>query len=293
MKNTNAIIKRPIEELLNHIREEQENFSSAQRQVALFVIDNYFQIPFLSITSLAEKIGVSDSTVIKFCNRLGYTRFTEFKRAISECAHTELVMSNKLLENSADPMNDEFMATVMKEDIASIEATLTSSINKESLLKLIPIINSAKHIYITGGRSSTYFAGLFAAMLRYLGLKVYDIESAGGDYLDRIAMIEKEDLLIAISLPRYTAQVVNIVKILHEKGVPVVLLTDTGLSPAYPYADIAFHCSVGSSYYFPCNAGSLSIISVICRAVSAARKNDASLHIRQLEQSLLSEKIFL
>ena len=94
-------------------------------------------------------------------------------------------------------------------------------------------------------------AGLLAKALRYLDLKVHDLIEGMGDHLDQIAMIGPKDLAIIISLPRYTAQVVDAAKYLHKAGVPVVLITDTGLSPAHPYADLSFHCTMTSSYYFP------------------------------------------
>ena len=61
----------PVLDLLNRIRQEQSAFSAAQRQVAAYVLEHYHRIPFLSISALAEQIGVSNNTVIKFCNQLG------------------------------------------------------------------------------------------------------------------------------------------------------------------------------------------------------------------------------
>ena len=64
---------RPLPDLLNRIRGQEASFSAAQRLVAGYVLENYHQIPFLSISALAKEIGVSDNTVIKFCNQLGFT----------------------------------------------------------------------------------------------------------------------------------------------------------------------------------------------------------------------------
>lgn len=282
-----------LQEVLNQIRQEQGKFPAAQRLVAAYVLENYTQIPFLSITTLAKNIGVSDNTIIKFCNSLGYQKFTEFKRVFSEYAHSELVIFNKLSDYEEQPEENNFFSQGMAEDTAAIQATLNSPINQENLPKLLSMIDNAKHIYITGGRGSAMLAGLFANMLRYLNLKVYEVNFGIGDYLDRLSMIEKEDLVIAISLPRYTAQVVTALKDLHERGIPIALITDTGLSPAHPYADLAFHCTVSSGYYFPCFAGCLSLISVICRAAGSSRKQDAAEHIRHLESHLLDQGIFL
>ena len=282
-----------LQDLLNQIRRDQASFSPAQRLVAAYVLKNYHQIPFLSITALAGRIGVSDNTVVKFCSHLGFSRFAEFKKFISgyvsQYANSDLVMSQKLTSSS----EDQFFVQGMEEDVAAIQTTLSDPTNQENLPKLLEMMNKAKHIYITGARSSAMLAELFVTALRYLDYKVHELNIGSGDYLDRLAMIEPEDLVIALTFPRYTVQIVHGVRDLHQAGIPVVLITDTGLSPAHPYADLAFHCSVNSGYYFPCLSGCLSLISVICRAAGAARKQAVSDHMQLLESKLLDQGVFL
>lgn len=283
-----------IQELLDRVRKEQENFPAAQKQVAAYVVENYNQIPFLSITTLAKNIGVSDNTVVKFCNHLGYSKFAEFKRVFSEYAHSELVMTNKLSRSAGRGSDDNsFFAQEMEENMAGVRATLSDPYNQNNLPKLMEMMDRADHIYVMGGRGSSMMAGLLAKALRYLDLKVHELIYGQGDHLDQIAMVGPEDLAIVISLPRYTAQVVDAAKFLHEAGVPVVLITDTGLSPAHPYADLSFHCTMHSSYYFPSFAGCLALIGTICRAAGATRKDDATEYVRRLESQLLERGIFL
>lgn len=284
--------QKSIQLLLEDIRRKQSSFSAAQKLVAAYVVENSYQIPFLSITQLAKNIGVSDNTVIKFCNQLGYSKFGEFKKEFSACAHTELVMSNKLSESGAVDEND-FLAIGMEEDIAAVQSSLADPANKQALSRLLPMLDKAKTIYITGGRASGYMAGIFVNALRYLGLKVHQVSTDMADYWDRLSMVDREDLVIAISFPRYTAQVVQALERLHQAGVPIALITDTGLSPAQECADLVFRCSVSSGYYFPCYAGCLSLISAICRAAGAARRENAAEHIEKMERQLLEQGVFL
>ena len=284
---------RSAEQLLEQIRNEQENFSSSQSLVASYVLENYYNIPFMSITSIAHNIGVSDNTVIKFCNRLGYQKFTDFKQDLSNCARNELVMSNRLSQGDENEISNALIAKALSDDISAIDMTLKDPINAESIEKLLPMIDKANRLYITGGRSSAILAELFVTMLRYLGVKVYYLDASSSSALDNLSIIEPDDLVIAISLPRYTGKIVRSIQILHEHHVPIALITDTGLSPALPYADIVFRCKVTSSYYFPCLAGCESLISAICRALSASRKEKASQHISELEQYLIDEDVFI
>lgn len=282
-----------LQDLLNRIRTQQDTFSAAQQLVAAFVLDNYHQIPFLSITALSESIGVSDNTVVKFCNRLGFDRFAEFKKFVSDYVSQysapELVMSRKLSDSS----DDSVFSRCMEEDIYAIQNTLSDPSNQENLGVLVHMMENAQHIYVSAARSSASMASLLVTELRYLNYKVYECNVGSGDYLDRLSMIEPDDLFIALTFPRYTAEVVNGIKNVRASGTPVVLITDTGLSPAHPYCDLAFHCTVSSGYYFPCLSGCLSLISVICRTAGAARKQHISGHISQLESKLIEQGVFL
>lgn len=279
--------------LLELIRKNQADFSSSQRLVAEYVVENYLKIPFLTINAMADDIGVSSSTIIKFCNQLGFSKFAELKSECSDFLHSKLVIYNKLSEGSdAEKGKDGFFECEMEESTAAIHATLSDEVNQNNLPKLLEMLEKADNIYITGGRSSANMASLFADMLRYLGFKVHDISSTVGSYIDHISMIDKDDLVIAIAFPRYTAQIVEAVKLLHQAEVPVALITDNGLSPAYNYADVVFHCSVASGYYFPSLSGCVAMINVICRAASSLRSEQSSLHAKKLETALLDSDIF-
>lgn len=283
-----------MQELLDRIMKEQDSFPAAQKQVAAYIVDNYYQIPFLSITSLARNIGVSDTTIIKFCNQLGFSGFGDFKKVFSDFVHSELIMYNKLSRSSLSPAsaNTPF-AEVLEEDMANIQSTLSNPINLDNINHLIQMIQSAQGIYTVGGRSSAALAEHLACTLRYLGLQVHALTNGIEDFFDRVSTIQKEDLIIAFCFPRYTRLIVESLRDLHEKGVPIVLITDTGLSAAYPYADLVFHCSVTSNSYFPCYASCMSLINVICRATGAALNPNAAIHVRDLEKLLLERGIFL
>lgn len=285
-----------LKELLDYIRREQQNYSPSQKRVAAYVLENYKQIPFDSITALSEKIGVSHYSVISFCKSLGYSKFSEFKKELSKYT-SDLIIYNRLSEdeNTADTVYDHnyYLDQALSEDMNAIQSTLTNQENRENLPKIVDMLDSARYIYVTGGRTSSHFAGLFASFLRYLNLKVIELTPDRGDYWDRIAMIEPEDLVIAVTFPRYTAQIVESLADLHQDGIPIVLITDNGLSPAQLYADLTFYCEVASTSYVQCYTGCLALISAICRVVSNSRKQKAADHVRELEEHLLEKGVFI
>ena len=59
-----------IQQILSGIKGGRYGFPAAQRLVADYVVKNYEQIPFLSITALAQNCGVSEKTA-KICTAAG------------------------------------------------------------------------------------------------------------------------------------------------------------------------------------------------------------------------------
>ncbi len=280
-------------EVLDEIRSRQDKFSASQRLVAKYVLKNYTKIPFLSISAMAKEIGVSDSTVIKFCSNMGYNKFTEFKNILSDYARSELVMYNKISKGWESVPENEFFVQVLEEDSASVNSTLTDVENQRKLPQLVKMIENARHIYIMGGRSSAAFATLLTNMLRYLGLSVYEIAPNVGECLDYISMVQSDDLVIAFSISRYTSEIVNALSLLKKENISIALITDTGLCPAQKYAELSFHCDVSSKGYFPCFSGCLSLINVVCRAMAVSHKTKALEHVHKLERELIEEGTFV
>lgn len=282
-----------MDELLKLIIEKRIVLTGSQMLVADYVTKNFYQVPFLSITSLAEEIGVSESTIIKFCSQLGYEKFGEFKRIVSEHVHSKLVMSNKIMKLEQPTSKNGIFYDVMEEEIENVHATMINQTNREILPDFLSILFKAKTIYVTGGRSSAILASYFVSMLRYLGLKVYDISSGIGDYLDKISMADPGDLVITISFPRYTSLIIDAMKALKKKEVSVVLITDSVSCPGYQYADMTFYCSITSNTYFPSYASCISLFSAICRAASIKNKHESSKYVQQLEKKLLESDVFV
>ena len=283
--------------LLDYIRKERNNLSPLQKKVADYVLENYQQIPFSSITSLSNEIGVSHYTVIKFCKYFGFDKFSEFKKMLSQYA-SEFIIYNRLSEDSSSltepcsqSSNPFEMALV--DNLNAVRATLTNAENRSQLPAFLNMIEEAHSIYLTGGRASGHLANIFASFLRYLGLRVHILQSNNGDYWDRLDMIDKEDLVIAISFPRYTAHVVSGLSTLHEVGVPIVLITDNGMSPAQRFAALTFRCEIASTSYVQCYTGCLSLIECLCRCIAENRKQKAAEHLQRLESQFAEQNIFL
>ena len=85
-----------MEKLLKQLQEGQASFSPAQRAVAQYITERHGEIPFLTISDVAERTGTSEATVSKFCNELGLSGFSGLKRLIGAHVNSSLSLNSKL-----------------------------------------------------------------------------------------------------------------------------------------------------------------------------------------------------
>ena len=77
-------------ELINNINSQYRKLSKGQKLIAKYVLENYDKVAFMTASKLSEEVGVSESTVVRFANALGYSDYPKLQDALEE------LMKNKL-----------------------------------------------------------------------------------------------------------------------------------------------------------------------------------------------------
>ncbi len=274
-----------MEELLRQIQQISKQLPHAQRLVAEYVLLNYSKIPFMTITNMAQEIGVSDTTIVNFCSMLGFDSFSTFKKIFVEHVQTELALYNNF-ENRVENINDkDTINQILNYDKTNIENTLTRLINKQNFEPFIDMLDNAKKIYTCGMRSSSILMDFLTQSLRIQG---YDITTIAlhGHFVDQLCQLTKEDLLINFCFSRYSSLSVKALEYASNKKIPCVSITDSVSSPTYRIADLAFVCETRSYSYQPSYVGVLSLLNAIILETSIRHKNRTKQKLKELEQAL-------
>lgn len=279
-------------ELLQQIESILPGLPHAQRKVGRYILENYKGIPFLSVTALAREIGVSDTTVIKFCMHIGFDGFGSFKRVISEHVQSEVSLYGRL-ENKLRDFNDPSpLDAVLSYDLGNIEGTLNNPQNRKNFEPLLNWISEAREIYTLGFRSSALLADYLSFNLRQQNLRMQPVTPGLGDYVDRLHMAGPRDLCIAVSFARYSSGVVRGVEMLHKKGVPCVLITDSPACPICRHADMVFFCETKSLHNTASHVGCLSLMNAIITGCLLRHREAVAEHIKELDSELMTFEIF-
>ena len=181
---------------------------------------------------------------------------------------------------------DEYkiLESVLKNDSNNIKQTL-SKIDPDSFKRVTnSILNCRGCIYVVGLRTST---SLSEYLSYYLELMLDNVKLIKYDYTDvfeQIVNVKDEDVIIGISLPRYTSRTVDIVKYAKEKGATVLAITDSKNSPIGEIADEMILAMSNMSSIVDSLVAPLSVINALIVAVGSKKKEEVNNKFEDFEK---------
>ncbi len=145
------------QDLMRIIQVKFPRLSKGQKLIAEFILKHYDKAAFMTAAKLGTSVGVSESTVVRFANELGFTGYPKLQKALQELIKNKLTTVQRI-ELSNDYVSEESaLKGVLKSDMENIRATL-EKINHNTFQDVVDNIFKAKRIYILGLRSSTALA---------------------------------------------------------------------------------------------------------------------------------------
>lgn len=139
-------------DLISLIQGKFSKLSKGQKIIAQFILVNYDKAAFMTAAKLGETVGVSESTVVRFANALGYSGYPLLQKSLQELIKTKLTTVQRVEMSKEYSSDFAILKKVLKADIENIKGTL-DEINPSSFESVINQLLSAKKIYIVGLRA--------------------------------------------------------------------------------------------------------------------------------------------
>ena len=131
----------------------------------------------------------------------------------------------------------DLISSVINNDIQNLKHT-EEMLDREAFYKAVDLIGDARKIYVIGGRSCSTLASFLSYYLNYLFDDVRLIRSDSvTESIEEIHRIGDEDVIIAISFPRYSVKTIQTVSFAKNRKAKIIAITDGAQSPLAKYAD--------------------------------------------------------
>lgn len=269
-------------DLMKIIQQKFQRLSKGQKLIAEFILKHYDKAAFMTAAKLGSSVNVSESTVVRFANELGYEGYPELQKALQELIKTKLTTVQRI-ELSSDIINeDNTVKSVLKSDIDNIRATL-EKINNSNFETIVAKILSAKKIYIIGLRSSTTLAEFLGFYLNFILDNVRVVTYGVSDIFEQLLRLDKDDLIIGIGFPRYSSGTVEALRYAKNNGATVVALTDSLLSPLAAEADYTLLAQSNMASFVDSLVAPMSVINALIVSVGMKERDNISKYFEKLE----------
>jgi len=279
-----------VSDFLTNLSQHFDSFTHSQKRTANYLTDHISDFAFSTLESLAEKINVSTTTIIRFARALGYKGFSEMQRDIqAELKHRESLPGR--LEDMPSISDNHLLRESIENDIKNIKKTLDVQ-KDEDLKKAIEIISGARHIYVLGMRSSFAVAHYMASQLGEIKKHVNLIQSIGMIYPEEIVGAGEDDVCIAYLFPRYSKVAATMISWLKEHGVKIILITSLNYGAVSGYGDIMLPCAISSVSYKNSFAAPLCLTNYLIAAL-AKQNYDEAKEVLSRTESILSQGYYL
>ncbi|MBQ8341066.1 MAG: MurR/RpiR family transcriptional regulator [Clostridia bacterium] len=272
------------ENLLQIIEARMPTLSKGQRQIAKYISEHYDRAAYMTASKLGRLVNVSESTVVRFADEIGFAGYPEMQRALQELAKTHLTAAQRM--EVADNLLDRetVLDKVLLGDADKIRHTL-DGIDRAAFDEAVERIVGARRIYIMGLRSSEALARFLTFNFRMMFDNIRAVEGmSGSEMFEEILNIGKEDVLIVVSFPRYSRRTVRATEYAHSVGADVVAITDSEKSPLAPFASQLLTARSDMASFVDSLVAPLSIINAMVAAVSLRRHDEVAGRLGRLEE---------
>lgn len=273
-----------MNDLMSTIKDKYNTMSKGQKLLAKYTMENYSKVAFMTASKLGETVGVSESTVVRFANCLGYQGYPKFQDDLQELVKTKLTtvqrveMSNKSFSNSS-----LIVSNVLKSDADNVKETM-ESIDEQSYEKAIDMIVSAKRLYIMGLRSSIYVAKYLGYYLNYVLDNVTIIRMDMGEPFEQMLKLSEGDVLIAISFPRYSKKTHQVAQFAKERGAKIIAITDSYNAPTARIADSVVLVRTNIISFIDSLVPAFSVANALVIGVAMKEREDIKDYFNELEK---------
>ena len=256
------------------IRAVYSGLSKGQKKIANAVLNDYDKVAYLTAAKLGDLVGVSESTVVRFADELGFEGYSQFQLAVQELVRIKLTPNQRIEITKQRIGHGDVIDNAMESDISKIKYTL-EHLDRRSFSDAVDAILNAKHIYITGARSCEPLARLLSYNLSLIFDNVrMVVPTSSAEVFEQMYSVGSEDVVIAFSFPRYSSKMINGVRFARQKDAKVIVFTDSEVSPIAEFANCVLIAQSDMASFMDSLVAPLSIINAIVIEITSRRERE-------------------
>lgn len=275
---------------LGRIRDSYSRLNVAEKKAAQFVLENPLDIIHFSITELAENSSVSEATVSRLCNKLGYKGYQDLKINL---ARTMIEPIKNIHEEIKE--NDDMyivMSKIYSSNVYSMKKSMEMN-SEKTLAQAVDFILKAGqlHFWGMGGSGAIAFDAYHKFIRTGIRCSVHTDSHLQAMFA---ALAKKDDVIMAISNSGSNKELIESINLARKNGVKIIGLTGNLRSPMTKVSDLVL-VSYGKEYSFRSEAmesriSALMLIDCLYAGVALRRKEETLETLDKIRQGIATKR---
>jgi len=258
-----------------------------ERRVAEVVTSDPTALAFDTVAELAERVGSSGPTIVRFAAKLGFDGYSDLQQH-ARAALTEQLSPVDRSRSAAQRSGAELRRRTIdavRQAIDRIDDDLIDAMGRT-------IGRSRGHVWVVASETSSPVAQLLVANLRLLRPQVQHVSGSDAAVAATLVDASDRDVVVAIDAERYEQAVIRITGQLADRGATVIAITDGPTSPLAAIADI--RCDVGVPAIGPFDSAIPVVVvaELVTAAVARAARTGATRRLEAAEATWAELDVF-
>jgi len=274
----------PVKQISEIVRDRFENFTKSERRIARYILKNQDEAAFLPASELSERLRLSEATVVRFAQTLGFSGFPEMRTSLQDQYRSRVTHSARIRERLDELRlaGDIFEQMTISEIDFLTQALQT--VDREALRQAVDLLQERKRVFVFGLGPSITLVDLLEIRLTRFGRHVIPLTTAGREVLDSLLLLTADDLMFVIGFFDVTPTLQLILEHAQNQGCPTILLTDV-LSPLVgEKADIVLTARRGPVSAFHSLTVPMTIINTLLLSLAQADQERMITNLDRLDE---------
>jgi DNA-binding MurR/RpiR family transcriptional regulator len=278
----NAGVIKPADRMLDLF--QGARLTPTQRRIAHSLVQHAANAAYLSAAEVAGLAGVSQPSVTRFAMALGYPGYPALRRELRARAAA----------TPADLAPENEMQRAVRAEADHLDRLRDQLGDLTAVRKAAALLVAERPLPVLGLRAAAPLAAYFGYFAAKVHPDVRVLDAGGTQLLDRLdqARAAGAGAMLAIVLPRYPRESLEVIREARAAGLAVVAITDSVVSPAAEYADVTLPAAVGTQLVFDLHTGPMAMAMVLLQAMCDAAPEAAQRRLEEFEATAGRRHIF-
>ncbi len=283
MRKSTAAFPETYDQLEKAIIEQFPSLSKRLQQIASHALDNPSELALETIAAVSQRAGVQPSSLIRFAKVFGFSGYSDMQRVFrlrltdAMPDYKERLKSLNGTEVQGEDAKDvnALLEQFVEADVVGLRRLQQNKRLGTLLDQSFKLITDSETVYVVAHRRSFPIACYLAYALSQMNVRNVLVDGVGGMFMQQVGHATNRDVIIAISSKAYSPDVAQVVREAKQRGVKVIAMTDSPLSPLAEHADVSLEVQQAAVGLFRSLAVTMTLAVTLIvglgRAVEAKR----------------------